>query len=109
MAPDHMNSIDQLVNTIDPNDYVSEARQQELIDLADQGFGASAIRLAIREAIASVKVKTDERWPAARRPGIYILARRNSGGERGTAHSAPAGSFCGDKIPLGFWLLPHCG
>jgi hypothetical protein len=61
MAPDHMNSIDQLVNTIDPNDYVSEARQQELIDLADQGFGASAIRLAIREAIASVKAKTNER------------------------------------------------
>jgi hypothetical protein len=61
MAPEHIDRIDQLVDSIDPNKYVSEARQQELIDLADQGFGASAIRLAIREAIASVKAKTDER------------------------------------------------
>jgi hypothetical protein len=61
VTPEHMDRIDQLVDTIDPNEYVSEALQQELIDLADQGFGAAAVRLAIREAIASVKAKTDER------------------------------------------------
>lgn len=36
-------------------DYVSEKRQHELIHLADQGYCASAVRQAIREAVEAVK------------------------------------------------------
>lgn len=45
--------VDEDALRIDPDKYVSPLRQQELIDLADAGQGASAVRLAVREAAAS--------------------------------------------------------
>lgn len=39
---------------IDPNKFISEERQRELIELADTGFGASAVRMAIRETAAAM-------------------------------------------------------
>lgn len=45
-----------IVGTKDPLErYVSSARQQELIGLADAGAGANAVRLAIREAVEAVR------------------------------------------------------
>lgn len=41
--------------SIDPNDYIGEERQQELIGLADAGNGASAVRLAIRETVVAFR------------------------------------------------------
>lgn len=41
--------------SIDINAFIAEARQQELIALADAGQGASAVRLAIRETAAAYR------------------------------------------------------
>ncbi|WP_293811810.1 hypothetical protein [uncultured Bosea sp.] len=41
--------------SINPDHYIGEERQQELIALADAGNGASAVRLAIREAVAAFR------------------------------------------------------
>lgn len=37
------------------SDFVSEDRQRELMRLADKGFGAVAIRQAIREAVRAAR------------------------------------------------------
>jgi len=44
---------DALIDAINPDDYVSDARQRELIDLADKNMCAAAVRLAIREGVAA--------------------------------------------------------
>lgn len=41
--------------SINPNEYIGEERQQELIALADAGNGASAVRLAIRETVVAFR------------------------------------------------------
>jgi hypothetical protein len=45
--------VDEDAMRIDPNRYLTPLRQQELIDLADAGQGASAVCLAVRETAAA--------------------------------------------------------
>jgi hypothetical protein len=47
--------IDEEALRLNPDRYVSPLRQQELIELADSGQGASAVRLAIRETAAAFR------------------------------------------------------
>lgn len=39
---------------INPDHFVSDGRQQQLIDLAERGYYAAAIRNAIRETVLAV-------------------------------------------------------
>lgn len=47
--------IDHAYANEDPNDRVSIERQAQLIAIAEDGYAASAIRQAIREAVVSVR------------------------------------------------------
>tara|TARA_R100001530_G_scaffold13727_1_gene12566 strand:- start:1774 stop:1965 length:192 start_codon:yes stop_codon:yes gene_type:complete len=51
---------------INPDEYLSKARQKELIILADAGLPYSTIRTAIREAVYAVK------------PGIIVEAEEET-------------------------------
>jgi hypothetical protein len=63
---------DDLINAIDPDDYVSEARQRELIELADSNLCAAAVRLAIREGVAAALTKMQASAPQADQPGRAV-------------------------------------